>query len=159
MVVERGVARCPRCVSMADYVFIEGDPEPGEMRYEVRCRKCGERYEEDLRPKGGELVRVEPSITWPPDQEPVPPRDWGAELRGRVEQLREHAEQVREHAEHVREHAGQIRGRASQAYGQAANRASAAARKRVAEVDEAVRRARALVPKRRFGQLADQTGG
>jgi hypothetical protein len=130
---------------MADYVFIEGDPEPGEMRYEVRCRKCGGRYEEDLRPKDGELVRVEPSITWPPDQAPVPPRDWGAELRGRADQLRSQA--------------GDVRDRTSRAYGQAAGKAGRVARKKRADLDEALQRARALVPKRRFGQLADQTGG
>ncbi|MEW5811921.1 MAG: hypothetical protein AB1925_21015 [Actinomycetota bacterium] len=84
MVVERGLARCPRCVSMADYVFIES--EPNGMRYEVRCRKCGERYEEDMRPSptGAELARIEPPLLWPPDREPVPPRDWRAEIRGHV---------------------------------------------------------------------------
>ncbi|BBX67292.1 hypothetical protein MPSYJ_07530 [Mycolicibacterium psychrotolerans] len=84
MVVERGLARCPRCVSMADYAFIEGEPDG--MRYEVRCRKCGERYEEDLRPvePGKQLALIEPPILWPPDHEPVPPRDWRAEIRGHV---------------------------------------------------------------------------
>lgn len=83
MVVERGLARCPRCVSMADYVFIESVPHG--MRYEVRCRKCGERYSEDMWPTpGAELVRVDRPLLWPPDREPVPPRDWAAEIRGHV---------------------------------------------------------------------------
>ncbi len=84
MVVERGLARCPRCVSMADYVFIEC--EPSGMRYEVRCRKCGECYGEDMRPAapGAQLVLAEPPILWPPDHEPVPPRDWRAEIRGHL---------------------------------------------------------------------------
>ncbi|WP_255506270.1 hypothetical protein [Mycolicibacterium sp. 018/SC-01/001] len=66
---------------MADYVFIES--EPHRMRYEVRCRKCGERYAEDMWPAPGtELVRIEPPLMWPPDREPVPPRDWVGEIRG-----------------------------------------------------------------------------
>ncbi|OKH73196.1 hypothetical protein EB72_19580 [Mycobacterium sp. SWH-M1] len=86
MVVERGLARCPRCVSMADYVFIETAPHG--MRYEVRCRKCGERYLEDMWPApGAELVHVERPLLWPPDLEPVPPRDWAAEIRGHASAL------------------------------------------------------------------------
>ncbi len=84
MVVERGLARCPRCVSMADYVFIEfpAASNSGALRYEVRCRKCGECYGEDSRPTVyAAVVIAEPPITWPPDCEPVPPRDRRAELR------------------------------------------------------------------------------
>ncbi len=113
---------------MADYVFIEGEPDG--MRYEVRCRKCGERYEEDLRPPepGTQLALIEPPILWPPDHEPVPPRDWRAEIRG---------------------HAAVV-----------AQRSSVVVHRGRAELDEMVRRARTLAPKRRFGrQMADQTGG
>lgn len=42
VVVERGSARCPRCVAAADYTFVETGPE--SVRYEVRCKKCGETY-------------------------------------------------------------------------------------------------------------------
>ncbi len=44
LVVERGVARCPRCVAVADYVFVECGPDA--IRYDVRCRRCGEMYSE-----------------------------------------------------------------------------------------------------------------
>ena len=89
MVVERGLARCPRCVSMADYVFIETvtDDASPVTRYEVRCRKCGECYGEDSQPLTYPpvSVAVEPPIVWPRDQEPVPPRDWRQELREHVD--------------------------------------------------------------------------
>ena len=136
MVVERGLARCPRCVSMADYVFIEGEPDG--MRYEVRCRKCGERYEEDLRPvePGTAVALVEPPILWPPDHEPVPPRDWRAEIRGHVSVVAQR---------------GSV----------AVQRSSVAVRRGRAELDDMVRRARTSAPKRWFGRgvTADQTGG
>lgn len=89
MVVERGLARCPRCVSMADYVFIEsvGDDASPVTRYEVRCRKCGECYGEESQPLmyPPVSVAVEPPIVWPRDHEPVPPRDWRQELRERID--------------------------------------------------------------------------
>ena len=44
VVVERGLARCPRCVAVADYAFIELGPD--SLAYEVDCRRCGERYRE-----------------------------------------------------------------------------------------------------------------
>jgi hypothetical protein len=89
MVVERGLARCPRCVSMADYVFIEYGINV--IRYEVRCRKCGERYAEDMGPSApSQLVVSEPLLRWPPDMEPVPPRDWRAELRGHLAVAAQH---------------------------------------------------------------------
>lgn len=44
VVVERGLARCPRCVAVADYTFIESGPN--SLRYEVDCGKCGEAYRE-----------------------------------------------------------------------------------------------------------------
>jgi hypothetical protein len=43
-VVERGLARCPRCVAVADYTFVESGPNC--LRYEVRCGRCGEEYRE-----------------------------------------------------------------------------------------------------------------
>lgn len=82
-VVERGLARCPRCVAVADYVFIES--ERNVVRYEVRCRKCGQCYGEDNRPGAPVTVGAEePSIQWPPDCEPVPPRDWRAEVQTKL---------------------------------------------------------------------------
>ena len=44
VVVERGSARCPRCVAVADYAFIESELDM--VRYEVDCRSCGEVYSE-----------------------------------------------------------------------------------------------------------------
>lgn len=44
VVVERGSARCPRCVAVADYAFIESDLDV--VRYEVHCHSCGEVYSE-----------------------------------------------------------------------------------------------------------------
>ncbi len=85
MVVERGLARCPRCVAVADYVFIEtSERPPNGLRYEVRCRKCGERYSEDSRPVANLPAVVRESLRWPPDCEPVPPRDWVNEARERL---------------------------------------------------------------------------
>ncbi|MGE2835333.1 hypothetical protein [Mycobacterium sp. SMC-4] len=89
MVVERGLARCPRCVSVADYAFIEYGRG---MRYEVRCRKCGERYEEESRPSAAvaPTPAPEPPIEWPRDRDPVPPRDWRAELNERISAAARH---------------------------------------------------------------------
>ena len=42
VVVERGLARCPRCVAVADYTFVESGSN--SLRYEVQCGKCGESY-------------------------------------------------------------------------------------------------------------------
>ena len=42
VIVERGLARCPRCVAVADYAFVESGPN--SMRYEVHCARCGEDY-------------------------------------------------------------------------------------------------------------------
>ena len=44
-VVERGLARCPRCVAVADYSFVECGPN--SIRYEVKCKRCGEAYSEE----------------------------------------------------------------------------------------------------------------
>ena len=74
---------------MADYVFIE---TPGsaarDLRYEVRCRKCGECYSEDSYAVTTTSTEVA-QINWPPDREPVPPRDWNNELREKVSSVAE----------------------------------------------------------------------
>jgi hypothetical protein len=44
VVVERGSARCPHCVAVADYTFIESELDT--VRYEVDCHSCGEVYSE-----------------------------------------------------------------------------------------------------------------
>ncbi|PRC48628.1 hypothetical protein C6A85_78880, partial [Mycobacterium sp. ITM-2017-0098] len=107
MVVERGLARCPRCVAVADYVFIEAS-SARELRYEVRCRKCGECYSEDSYATADTSTEVA-LIQWPPDCEPVPPRDWLNEVREKlsvaaeagkaeVEVLGKHAQSLYEHS-------------------------------------------------------------
>jgi hypothetical protein len=45
VVVERGVARCPRCAATADYCFTECGADA--IRYEISCRHCGEQYREE----------------------------------------------------------------------------------------------------------------
>jgi hypothetical protein len=45
VVVERGLARCPRCAATADYCFIECGTEA--LRYEIECRRCDELYFEE----------------------------------------------------------------------------------------------------------------
>jgi hypothetical protein len=42
VVVERGMARCPRCVAVSEYSFTECDID--YVRYEVRCPRCSEVY-------------------------------------------------------------------------------------------------------------------
>lgn len=130
MVVESGLARCPRCVSVADYVFIEtaSGREYGGLRYEVRCRKCGGYYGEESRPLSSHPVVVaEPPIAWPPDREPVEAKDWRSELRGRLSM------------------AGEL--------------FLLAAQRGRREADLLVRRTRGVILDRRFGQGDAQTGG
>ena len=45
IVVERGSARCPRCMVLTDYCFYEGDD--GQLRYEVACQPCGHVHSEE----------------------------------------------------------------------------------------------------------------
>jgi hypothetical protein len=45
VVVERGLARCPRCAASADYCFTECGTEA--IRYEIECRMCGGLYCEE----------------------------------------------------------------------------------------------------------------
>jgi hypothetical protein len=44
VVVERGLARCPRCAGTADYCFVECGTD--SIRYEIECQACGEHYRE-----------------------------------------------------------------------------------------------------------------
>jgi hypothetical protein len=43
-VVERGTARCPRCMALTNYCF--GEIDGGILRYEVSCQPCGHVYVE-----------------------------------------------------------------------------------------------------------------
>ena len=44
MAVERGHARCPRCMAWAEYQFLDrGD---NKIEYEVRCAACGNVHSE-----------------------------------------------------------------------------------------------------------------
>jgi hypothetical protein len=101
-VVERGLTRCPRCVTTADYVFIEADSNV--TRYEVRCRSCGEFYGENWVSWALPVARDdEPPLRWPPDCEPGAVRDWRFELRnwlnGSASQGRQAAEAIGLHAQ------------------------------------------------------------
>lgn len=67
LVVERGKARCPRCVAVADYSFIELGPSL--LRYEVNCGGCGETYRERLGavvPKALAANQIAPIEDWLP---------------------------------------------------------------------------------------------
>lgn len=90
-VVERGKARCPRCVAVAEYSFVELGPNL--LRYEVNCGRCGETYREKLGPvaaKAGVLATVD---NWSPavPEPSVPLRErvdgWVGTVRGRVAAL------------------------------------------------------------------------
>lgn len=48
LVIERGQARCPYCVAVAAYSFVELGPNL--LRYEVNCKGCGEAYRERVGP-------------------------------------------------------------------------------------------------------------
>lgn len=90
-VVERGKGRCPRCVAVAEYSFVELGPNL--LRYEVNCGGCGEIYREKLgpvAPKAGVLATVD---DWSPavPETSVPLRarmdDWVAAVRNRAAAL------------------------------------------------------------------------
>ena len=71
-VIERGKARCPRCVAVADYFFIE--LSPNLLRYEVDCTRCGETYREEhgpVPPRFGVLATTDEWL--PATQEPNVP--------------------------------------------------------------------------------------
>ncbi|MCF6390387.1 hypothetical protein L2K20_25730 [Mycobacterium sp. MBM] len=89
-VVERGKARCPRCVAVAEYSFIELGPSL--LRYEVNCAGCGETYREKLgsMAQPAALARIDDWL--PAVPEPVVPlRErvdlWIGTVRGRVAAL------------------------------------------------------------------------
>ena len=69
VVVERGLARCPRCVAVADYTFVESGPN--SLRYEVRCGRCGEYYCEVHTPVApGFAAAADALVVLPPLVEP-----------------------------------------------------------------------------------------
>ena len=71
VVVERGLARCPRCVAIADYTFVESGPNC--LRYEVRCGRCGEAYREVHTPVAPQFsTAVEALAFRPPTPRAVP---------------------------------------------------------------------------------------
>jgi hypothetical protein len=74
VVVERGSARCPLCVAVADYAFIESGLDT--VRYEVHCQSCGQVYSEvnSLAPQPWPGERNLPMLPLPP--EPRPPATW-----------------------------------------------------------------------------------
>lgn len=49
MAVERGSARCPRCMAWAQYRFLERDHH--RLEYQVRCDVCGNLYSEVTAPR------------------------------------------------------------------------------------------------------------
>ena len=68
VVVERGLARCPRCVAVADYTFVESGPN--SLRYEVHCGRCGEAYCEVHRPLAPDFTAAGGAlVVRPPDPE------------------------------------------------------------------------------------------
>ena len=69
VVVERGLARCPRCVAVADYTFVESGPN--SLRYEVNCGKCGEAYCEVHTPVAPDFTTVvDALVSLPPPVQP-----------------------------------------------------------------------------------------
>ena len=64
VVVERGLARCPYCVAVTEYSFIELGPN--SLAYEVDCRKCGELYREVHGPTAPK-IDADPVADWVPD--------------------------------------------------------------------------------------------
>lgn len=70
VVVERGLARCPRCVAVADYAFIESGPN--SLRYEVNCAKCGEAYREVHAPVAPDFTAAVGALAVYPPDVPVP---------------------------------------------------------------------------------------
>jgi hypothetical protein len=78
VVVERGLARCPRCVAVADYTFVEMGPN--SVRYEVRCERCGGSYCEVNSPVVPNFAPAVDSFRLPvrPDERGRPQRvlDW-----------------------------------------------------------------------------------
>jgi hypothetical protein len=90
VVVERGLARCPRCVAVADYTFVESGPN--SLRYEVHCGRCGESYCEVHSPMTPDFTAaVDALVVCPPPAVPSAfelRRRWAmarfGELRSRI---------------------------------------------------------------------------
>jgi uncharacterized protein (DUF983 family) len=93
VVVERGLARCPRCVAVADYTFVESGPN--SLRYEVRCSRCGEDYCEEHSPVAPDFTAAVGAlaIRAPDVGAPAAARYWSRALAWLVE-AREHASGV-----------------------------------------------------------------
>lgn len=93
VVVERGLARCPRCVAVADYTFVESGPN--SIRYEVQCGKCGEVYCEVNTPVAPDFTAAVLALAAPlPDAEGRvvgARRQWAL---GVLAQARDHASAV-----------------------------------------------------------------
>jgi hypothetical protein len=64
LVIERGQARCPYCVAVAAYSFVELGPNL--LRYEVNCKGCGETYRERVGPVPPKLGVVATTEPWLP---------------------------------------------------------------------------------------------
>ncbi|MDP9165772.1 MAG: hypothetical protein M3O32_06890 [Actinomycetota bacterium] len=64
VVVERGLARCPRCVAVAAYAFVESGPN--SVRYEVNCGKCGQAYCEVHTPVTPDFTAAVDALVVPP---------------------------------------------------------------------------------------------
>jgi hypothetical protein len=82
VVVERGLARCPYCVAVTRYVFLEN--ESNSLCYEVDCERCGQRYREHSSPVDwatSAAPRID--IVPPPPAGPTPLR----QLRNRAHEL------------------------------------------------------------------------
>jgi hypothetical protein len=69
-VIERGRARCPHCVAVADYYFVELGPNL--MRYEVDCARCGEVYCEEHGPVPPSFGALAPVPDWNPTPRRTP---------------------------------------------------------------------------------------
>lgn len=89
MVVERGLARCPRCVAVADYFFVE--LSPNLLRYEVDCGSCGEVYREEHGPVPPQFGGLAATDAWLPEAPVVPMRErvqvWVDATRSRARAL------------------------------------------------------------------------
>lgn len=131
-------------MAVADYVFVETGPDGG-LRYEVRCRKCGECYSEDSREMAEALAVTVELLEWPPDREPVPEVDWRERARDTAAVV---VARTRTEAERMRD--GLARARAQLASSRA-------------ELPDLVQRVRPTAPPQWLGRMqlkrSGQTGG
>lgn len=82
VVVERGSARCPHCVAVADYTFIESELDM--VRYEVHCHSCGEVYSEESSLAPAMPVERNLPVPLPPPVAPSAPWRRHLETLGRA---------------------------------------------------------------------------